>query len=206
MNFEEQILMELKAEIAARNERRRRTGRRLLAGAAVAGLAAVAAVAVPMLTGSETPAYALTQNSDGTIRVLVNEFRDADRLERDLGAMGVTADVTYVKPGKWCKPDRGQIVGGDSTTHEDWRKTTSYKAAQPATKGIEINPRYIGKGQTLVLEFTENADQTSGPEKPRALWQFSARVMSGPVKPCVVIDNPSWNDPGGPEAQPPAGS
>lgn len=207
MNFEEYLLMELKTEIVARGERRRRAGRRLFAGAAVAGLAAAAAIAVPLLTGSETRAYAVTRNADGTIRVEVNEFRDADKLERDLEAMGVVAAIDYVKPGKKCQGDRGTIVGdGKWKTPEEWEKSVSFKAAQMRKGGVDINPKYVAKGHTLVMEFTENEDQTSGPEKPRALWQFKTMVITGAVKPCVIVDDPSWYDVGGPEGQPPAGS
>ncbi|MFE3450940.1 hypothetical protein ACFXJ8_18615 [Nonomuraea sp. NPDC059194] len=207
MSFEEHLLMELKAEIVARGQRRRRAGRRLAAGAVVAGLAAAAAIAVPLLTGSEPRAYAVTRNADGTIRVEVNEFRDADKLERDLKGMGVAAEVDYVKPGKKCKGERGEIVGGDkSLTFEEWQKSVSYKAAHPRGAGVDIDPAYVAKGNTLVMEFTENEDQTSGPEKPRALWQFKGIVVKGEPKPCHVVDDPSWNDLGGPEGQPPAGS
>ncbi|MET7461453.1 hypothetical protein [Nonomuraea sp. NPDC005501] len=195
MSFEERLLMELKAEVAARGveHRRRVTVRRLFAGAAVAGLAAAAAVAVPLLTGTESPAYAVTKNTDGTIGIEIKEFRDADKLEKDLARLGVTADVTYVKPGTWCRRDRGRVVPGD-------------KAAHVRAGGVDIEPRYIAKGQTLLLEFTMNEEQTSGPVKPQVLWQFSGRVIDGPVKPCVVVQDPSWNDIGGPEGRPPAGS
>ncbi|MEU7895456.1 hypothetical protein AB0B45_21695 [Nonomuraea sp. NPDC049152] len=207
MNFEEYLLMELKAEIVARRERRRRAGRRLLAGAAVAGLAAAAAIAVPLLTGSETRAYAVTRNADGTIRVEVNEFRDADKLEKDLEAMGVVAAIDYVKPGKKCQRDRGTPVdGGKGKTFEEWQKSVSYKAAHPREAGVDIDPKYVAKGNTLVMEFTENEDQTSGPEKPRALWRFKAMVVTGAVKPCAAVDDATWSDRGGPEGRPPAGS
>ncbi|MET9344167.1 hypothetical protein [Nonomuraea sp. NPDC003804] len=207
MSFEEHLLMELKTEIAERNQRRRRVGRRLAAGAVVTGLAAAAAIAVPLLTGSETRAYAVTRNADGTIRVEVNEFRDADKLERDLRAMGVAAKVDYVKPGKMCSRDRGEIVDGQkASTWKEWRKSVSYKAARPRGAGVDVDPAYVAKGNTLVLEFTENDDQTSGPEKPRVLWRFSGTVVKGEPKPCVIVDDPEWNDLGGPEAQPPAGS
>ncbi|MFI7058015.1 hypothetical protein ACIBLB_38670 [Streptosporangium canum] len=201
MSFEEQILMELKAEITARAERRRRTGRRLFTGAAVAGLAAAAAIAVPLLTGSERSAYAVTKNGDGTINVKLNEFRDADQLEQDLKRMGVTADITYLKPGKTCRGGRGEIVGGGSP--EEWKGSASEKAVRLLPRGgMDIDPRYVGDGQTLVMAFTENADQTS--EKPRVLWQFAGYVVNGQVKPCVVADDPTWNDVDGP-GRPPAG-
>ncbi|MFD1932870.1 MULTISPECIES: hypothetical protein [Nonomuraea] len=207
MTFEEHLLMELKAEIVARGERRRRNGRRLVAGAAVAGLAAAAAIALPLLTGSETRAYAVTRNADGTIRVKINEFREADKLEKDLQAMGVDAEVDYVKPGKRCAEGRGEIVGGDEwPTFKDFAKSVSGKAVRPREAGVDIDPRYVAKGTTLVMEFTENEDQTSGPENPRPLWQFKGVVVTGAVKPCVIVDDPAWNDLGGPEARPPAGS
>jgi hypothetical protein len=203
MSFEEQILMELKAEITARAERRRRTGRRLFTGAAVAGLAAAAAIAVPLLTGAEQSAYAVTKNADGTINVKLNEFRDADKLEQDLTRMGVPTDITYLKPGKSCMGERGEIVGGGSP--KEWKDSASDKAARLLLTGLEINPRYVGKGQTLVMAFSERKDQTSASKKPEVKWQFSAYVVNGEVKPCVVVADPLWNDVDGP-GRPPAGS
>ncbi|MGR6914649.1 hypothetical protein ACU635_10400 [[Actinomadura] parvosata] len=226
MNFKEHVLMELRAEIVARNEaRRRRVRRRLFTGVAVAGLAAAAAVAAPLLTGSETPAYAVTKNTDGTITLKINEFRDPAQVEQDLGKLGVTADVSYVKPGTRCAPDRGESDSGPSFTKEELRSkdpavrkrindaianSPNAKALKIGRGEVRIDPHHIKPGQTAVMEFTENADQTSGPEKPRALWQFSGYLVTGPVAPCRIIDDPSWDelpDPKKhPEAYPPAGS
>jgi hypothetical protein len=183
MRFEEQLLMDLKTEMTARNERSRRVGRRLLAGAAVAGLAAVAAVAVPLLTGPE-PAYAVSKNANGTITVELKEFRDADQLEQDLGKLGVPAHVTYLKPYTKCQNDRGALVGGGYDTPEEWRESVHYKVARPGAKGFVIDPRQVGKGQTVVLEFTENPE---GPVKS----QLNAMVIEGSVKPCVPEHDPT---------------
>ncbi|NJP89830.1 hypothetical protein HCN51_10290 [Nonomuraea sp. FMUSA5-5] len=226
MNFKEHVLMELRAEIVARNEaRRRRVRRRLFTGAALAGLAAVAAVAAPLLTGSETPAYAVTKNTDGTITLKINEFRDPAQVEQDLKDLGVTADVSYVKPGTRCAPGRGESDSGPSFTKEELQSkdpavrkrikdaidnSPNAKALKIGRGEVRIDPHHIKRGQTAVMEFTENADQTSGPEKPRALWQFSGYLVTGPVAPCRIIDDPSWDelpDPKKhPEAYPPAGS
>lgn len=164
--------MELKAEIGERNERaargpaRSKTRRRLLAGVAAAGIAAAAMVAVPLVTGSESSAYALTRNPDGSLTLKINEFRDSDQVERDLAELGVKADVSYVKPGTWCAPDRGRMVGASSIDPADLRSK---------------DPKVFG----FVL-------------------------IDGPVKPCTVVDDPSWNDIGdpvkNPEAFPPPGS
>ncbi|UBU14290.1 S1 domain-containing protein [Nonomuraea gerenzanensis] len=183
MRFEEQLLMDLKTELAARNERSRRVGRRLFAGAAVAGLAAVAAVAVPLLTGPE-PAYAVSENANGTVTVEIKEFRDAEQLEQDLKEFGVTADVTYLKPYTKCRNDRGALVGGGYDTPEEWRKSVHYKVARPGAKGFDIDPRQVAEGQTVVLEFTENP---KGPVKS----QLKAEVIQGAVAPCVPEQDPT---------------
>ncbi|MFD1542447.1 hypothetical protein [Nonomuraea guangzhouensis] len=226
MNFKEHMLMELKAEIVARNKARRQlVRRRLLAGGAVAAIAASAAIAVPLLTGSETPAYAVTKNTDGTITLKINEFRNPDQVEKDLDKLGVTADVSYLKPGTRCADGRGEGEGAASFSKEELmskdpavkKKIEEAIANSPNGKTfklgkgqVQINPRYIKHGQTAVMQFTENADQTSGPEKPRALWEFGGYLVTGPVKPCKVIADPSWDkmpDPKtNPEAYPPPGS
>ncbi|WP_327585975.1 hypothetical protein OHA25_02325 [Nonomuraea sp. NBC_00507] len=205
MRFEEHLLMDLKAEIAARAERRRRIARRIYAGGAVAGLTAAAAIAVPLLTGTETPAYAVSKSADGTVRVEINEFRDADRLERDLKDAGVTADVTYLKAGTECDPDRGKRAGGQGRPGtEEFRKSPSANVARPRDRGLEIYPKYIGKDQTLLLEFAES-DPSAGQEKKGVLWRLTTGLITGPVKPCVAVKDPTWHDVGGSEGQPPAG-
>ncbi|MEV3985914.1 hypothetical protein [Nonomuraea sp. NPDC049758] len=225
MNFKEHVLMEMKAEIEARNgARRRRTRRRLLTGAAVAAVAAAAAVVTPFLNGSDAPAYALTKNTDGTITLQINEFRDPAQVEKDLEALGVPSDVSYLKPGTRCAPDRAPADAGPSFTKEELQSkdpavrkrikeaienTPNAKTFRMGGGQVRIDPKRIKTGQTAVLEFTENGDQTSGPEKPRALWQFSGFLVDGPAKPCKVIDDPSWDqmpDPKEhPEAYPPPG-
>ncbi|TDE60376.1 hypothetical protein E1295_00620 [Nonomuraea mesophila] len=189
MNFEEQLLMDLKTEIATRADRRRRVIR-TRSVLATAAMAAAAAIAVPLLTGTGTPAYAVSTNSDGTISVDINEFRDADKLEGDLKEAGVLADVSYVPIDKQCEPGRGEVVGGEPTGLDDFRDSVSYKAARVRTGGVNIDPGYVGKGQTLVLEFAENKESGEGPV---VTARFKPLVMTGPVKPCTLVD---WNPAG----------
>ncbi|MFI6500478.1 hypothetical protein [Nonomuraea typhae] len=189
MSFEERLLMELKNEIAAR--RRKKIVRRALAGAAAAGVAAAVVIGGPQVLGGVAPAYAVTQAADG-IYIQVHELRDADNLETDLAALGVRADVSYLGKGKRCAPDRGVNAG----------LARSAEAVTPTQKGIRIVPAKVGKGQTVVLEFAED----TGPEtaRPQVAWTFVGRLMDGTIKPCQEVDDPSWNDIGGPEGQPPA--
>ncbi|GAA0933863.1 hypothetical protein GCM10009560_40440 [Nonomuraea longicatena] len=185
--------MELKNEIRERGQAKRK--KRTFLGFAVAGIAAAAAaVAVPLLTGGASPAYAVTKGADGAITVQVHEFRDADKLEADLRELGVKADVSYLPGGKWCGPDRGKMVAGFG------RGDSSDDALATVKGGVRINPAKVGAGNTVVMEFAE----AKAGEKPSVLWQIGARVIAGPVAECKVIDDPSWNDVGGPEGQPPA--
>ncbi|MER7368599.1 hypothetical protein [Nonomuraea wenchangensis] len=83
----------------------------MLAGTAVAGLAAAAAVAVPLTLGSQSAAYAVVKQDDGTVQVTVREFRDPDGLEARLKAENIEADVTFTEADKQCAP--GRFVGAD---------------------------------------------------------------------------------------------
>ncbi|MEV4360113.1 hypothetical protein ACWEPL_40420 [Nonomuraea sp. NPDC004186] len=197
MSFEEQLLMDLKVEFAARAERRRRTVRRIFVGAAMAGLAAAAAVAVPLVTGTESPAYAVSKKADGTVGVEIREFKDADQLERDLQAAGVRADVTYLESGKQCEKNRGM----SSLLPEG--------AIHMREGGLDIDPQLLDKDKTLVLEFAGNEEEVSAAEPPKTgktWWVLTTLMIPGKVGPCVVVDKTDWDDVDGPQGQPPAGS
>ncbi|MCT9930470.1 hypothetical protein N5079_09600 [Planotetraspora sp. A-T 1434] len=223
--FEDRLLAELKAEIAARAAQgrapaaRRLTGRRFLAVAGVVAVAAGTAVAAPMVIGSQTRAYAVTKNADGSINLWLNEFRDPRQVERDLAELGVRADITYLSLGKRCGNARAPFVAGDHTptTPEELaskdpavqarirkraEKTASAKAIRPEN-GITIYPRYIKPGQIVLIEVMENPVEPTV-KHPGVAWQFSGRLTDGPVGPCQIVDDPSAFDIG--TGTPPAGS
>ncbi|MEV4461520.1 hypothetical protein [Microbispora sp. NPDC049633] len=220
--FEDRLLAELKAEIVAREARthvpavRRIARPRILAGAAIA---AAAAVAVPLVVGQQTPAYALTKNPDGSINLKINEFRDPDQVERDLAEMGVPADITYLPLGKKCADGRAPFVAGDdaSFTKEEMESDdpavrarvrreienlASSRAIQPKN-GITIHPEFVEPGQVVLIEINENPVRRDA-EHPGVAWQFSGRLTDGPVKPCRVVDDPTAFEVG--NATPPPGS
>ncbi|GAB2959180.1 hypothetical protein ACFMQL_11445 [Nonomuraea fastidiosa] len=185
MRFEERVLMDLKAEIERRAARRRRN-RRLYASGAVAAVAAAVAVAVPSLTVA--PAYAVSTNADGTVRVEINEFKDADKLERDLMANNVRADITYLPPGKQCKSGRGKTFGGRRAMGPD----ADAVARRVRGGGFDIDPRLLANDQTLVLEFAGHTENIDGLAKDEPLYRLTASIIVGPVAPCVPIDDPTY--------------
>jgi hypothetical protein len=159
----------------------------------------------PTVTGSRAAAYAVTRNADGSIIVTINEFRDPDRLERDLADRGARTDITFLPQHERCagaggrgtpvdpQPPRG--VPMNSQKMKEWLET--YGKNMPTSRAIRwpsprktpnvfgIFPEYIKQGQTLVLELGES--------HTTKLWKLGAYLISGPVKPCVLEDDPYWN-------------
>lgn len=181
MGFEERILLELKAEIAAQAARRRRAraARRLVAGAAVTGLAAAAAVGVPLLTGTEPPAYALSRNPDGSIRVQINEFRDPGRLEADLARHGVSADVTYLEPGHHLRgtPDRRRARPPERARLREQPEEWVVRLGDDAGKIVLIEPRRLRPGRTVVLRLGEDRNSVG----------LGWTVVDAPAPRCDVV-------------------
>ncbi|MFI0424926.1 hypothetical protein [Spongiactinospora sp. 9N601] len=223
--FKDKLLMELKAEVAERAARRRSPvlrwspGRRFLAGAGVVGVAAAAALTVPLVTGQESPAYALTKGADGSINLKIRELRDADQVEKDLARFGISADITYLPLGKRCASGRAKPLAGDDVkitpeqlgskdpavkkkARDLLDNTPSAKAITPH-EGITIYPKHIKPGQQVLIEAAENAEQVSA-AKPGVVWSFSGRLVEGPIAPCKVEDDPYAYEIG--DATPPAGS
>ncbi|WP_169949445.1 hypothetical protein [Microbispora sp. H11081] len=173
--------------VLATSRRRVVTAPRLLIAAGVAA----AAVTAPLVAGGGTPAYAVTENPDGTITVALNEMRDPEGLRADLAAAGVTADVSFLAPHTRCADSRFEGVDpsygsrGHSEARlrkgvERWR---SFEAAQVVdVREIRIRPEFIRPGETLVLEFRDNQDA----RRPWRLGAWLARTGS-PVKPCAPV-------------------
>jgi len=158
-----------------------------------AGVAAAAAV-TPLVLGTGTAAYAVTENADGTLMVTINELRDPDGLEAELDAAGIKADVTFLPPGKRCAVPRfkgvdasygGPPVSSPDELRSQAAKSRSYKAIKHIPqRGFQIHPQYIKPGETLVLEFTENPN-------PAVLWRFGGYLAraGSPVQPCTLVDD-----------------
>lgn len=172
-----------------------RPARRLLRRPAflVPALAATAALAValPVLVGGGTPAYAVDQNPDGTISIEINEVREPKKLEADLNALGFRAVVDYVPQGKQCEDPRGDFLPRErSYGRAADNALVLIDRETPSDGGFVFNPGALEEGQTAVLEFTIG-DPTVG------IW---ARISNGPVKPCVLVD--STEHPLGPSQSP----
>jgi hypothetical protein len=207
MNFEDRLLAELKAEVVARGlrampVRRRTAARRRLTGGAIAGVAALVAILMPTVGGSEGTAYAVTRNADGSITVTIKALRDADRLERELAENGARTDITYLPQHMRCAGDlRG--VSADpppmppprpfpkiKTPSQAYREMLAHDPlvwllAVKRPNAFKIFPQRIGPGRTLVIELAES-------HRTR-LWKLGSYLVAGRVAPCRFENDPYWN-------------
>ncbi|MFG1682645.1 hypothetical protein ACGFNP_20935 [Nonomuraea sp. NPDC049269] len=190
------LLAEIVATPPALRRGRSPWRRPLLAGVAVAGLAAAAVVAAPMVSGPSNAAYAVTENSDGTIQVTVKELRDPDGLEAKLKAVGIPADVTFTEAGKQCA--RGRFVGADlaydppntqnmtEQQRKEFDKPDNWRSRDVAVSinqdTFVISPRYMRPSETLVLEFRPG-------NYPGMRWVFLPYLAKAgsPVAPCRPV-------------------
>lgn len=210
MNFEERLLRELTAEITERakhipehHQYAHARFRRLVAATAI-GIIAILVMTTWTITGGQSPAYAITRNSDGSITVKINDFRDPDQLEKDLTAVGVHTDISYLPQNKRCANNgRGTPVDPQPPPElikapkklKEWVQknaldTPSLRAFQwphphrtPVT--FKIIPKEIKPGQTLIIEAAES--------HRTKLWKINPYLVTGPVKPCVLENDPFWN-------------
>ncbi|TYB58836.1 hypothetical protein FXF51_35490 [Nonomuraea sp. PA05] len=151
--------------------------RRLTVLAPALGLAAAAAVAVPLVLGG-SPAYAVSERPDGLIHITINEAKDPDRLEQDLRDLGANVVVDYIPMGKKCSP---QPRSGHFLSVEE-APLHVFPTPEDSLPGFVIDPRVIGEGQTGVLEFSvseNNGGVVAG------IW---ARVGEGPIAECELVD------------------
>ncbi|MEU8250761.1 hypothetical protein [Nonomuraea sp. NPDC048916] len=151
--------------------------RPLVLAPALVGAAAVA-VAVPLLFGG-APAYAVTDNPDGTIQVQINEVRNPEALEVTLREHGANVVVDYVPQGKKCGPE----PRSERFLSKEEAPLTVFPPPEPGEPGFTIDPSVIKEGQTGVLEFT--VIEVEGAGTVAGVW---ARVADGPVADCELFD------------------
>ncbi|MEV7967387.1 hypothetical protein AB0O34_15590 [Sphaerisporangium sp. NPDC088356] len=159
------------------------------------GLAAAAAVAVPLFLGGGTPAYAVARNPDGTVNITFHDAKNAKGLEQDLRDMGYNIKVDYVPDGKQCSPKpRSQSW----VSKESAPLSVFPGQAETNEPSFTIDPSVIKEGQTGVLMFSigtykgdpieGNAvvDDTTQKTIIGGIW---ARVSNGPVADCTLVDS-----------------
>lgn len=151
--------------------------RRTLVAAAAAVAAAVTGFSLASPSGA-TPAFAVSERGPDTVAVQVNRLESPDALERAFADLGITADVTYTRPGMTCQPGRYRPV----VTQPGPEATLSFSSGVGGDVGasgatLTVDRRMIRPGQTYVVETSWSG---SG-------WMLRAEVAAGPVSPCEQV-------------------
>jgi hypothetical protein len=191
--FEERLLAELRTVVTeappVSRGRRSRLRRRVLVGAAAVAAATCVALAVPLVTGGGTPAYAVSANADGSVTVEISSLSDAAGLEQKLRDAGVPAVVRSLPPGKACK--------------QPWFTPAGPGDAGPMRGGVERTPDgrtrftvdgHLPDGVSLVIATQEDPSGGSA---------IAVALAKGTVGPCTIVDAPAGSPPFGP---PPPGA
>ncbi|MEV6008195.1 hypothetical protein AB0M29_15405 [Streptomyces sp. NPDC051976] len=104
--------------------RRRRIRKRFAWSLAAAAVAAGAALVLP--NGTQTPAYAVEKNPDGTLTVSLRDLNWSgdphhfDRLAAKIRAAGFTAVIEKIPSGESCQPHRGIPLPQQKYGHGRW--------------------------------------------------------------------------------------
>jgi hypothetical protein len=197
--FEERLLRELRRVVAEapeaapapRGRRPRLRGmpsRRLALGAETAMLVALgAAVGVPFLSGGAAPAYAVTDNGDGTVTVQINSLRDAAGLQQKLREDGIPAVVQYLPWGKACRQPWFTPAG--PRVHHAMRTSTGTSAMADGPTTFTV-PSDLPAGETLVITTSDTVTADGGHAAA-----VSVAFAAGQVPPCQVVDAPAGSLP-----------
>jgi len=133
--------------------------------------------------GSE-PAYAVERLPDGSIKILINEYRDPKGLQRRLEGLGVHAVIDYLTFGTTCREPRADF-------EPDNKGLLTWADPEPGAKSSPLLLRAdrIQPGQTFV--FVAYLEEWGAEQASVSI----GLLANGPVKPCERI-------PGGPNLTP----
>ncbi|UUU25686.1 hypothetical protein [Streptomyces sp. DSM 40750] len=162
-------------------EHGRRVRRRFAWGLAAASIVAGVAVAVP--GGTETPAYAVEKNPDGTLTISIRDLdwwgdpQHFERLAREIRAAGFTAIVDKIPAGKTCRLDRGTPLNQRKTGDGKW----GYQYVMTHADAYVVEEYLPGSGP-----------KGSDMRRARA---FRYMFFKGQVKPCDPVSRPQLKPP-----------
>ncbi|NNN34709.1 hypothetical protein HLK59_30990 [Streptomyces sp. S3(2020)] len=197
--FEDRLLAELQGEIERREtdssvpaaRRHVFTGRRLALAAAACAVAGLAVVLVPG-SPTETPAYAVERNGDGSVTLTLDDLGLSEHAQRELAerlrADGVHVDIQNLDRDHQCRRPRGEAVPGnfDLESALSGGSKSPEKAERVEREARDLASRLgawkitLHRGDTLAFE---NYD--SGSEY---VFATNFYAVKGAIEPCVQVE------------------
>jgi hypothetical protein len=161
------------------------------------------AIVLPALGGENgrSPAYAVTENQDGSVTVQINSIEDADGLEQKLEDAGVPAAVHFLPPGKLCNP-RAWQVPEPPPSHE--RPPTRVDIAQNADGAFIFTiGSYHPPGGTLLIY--SRYDVPEHDQQKDRVASIATEWANSDVENCELVDGSIQGWPFQEGAPPPSG-
>jgi hypothetical protein len=150
---------------------RRTVPRPVWLAAGTVGMAGAITAGVVVLGGG-TPAYAVTQNTDGTVTVSINELSGVAGANNKLHTMGEPVVMVPVRPG--CVSIAS--LPHDTGTHHDTR------ASVDMTNGgsITVDVRGVPAGETALVATSSSSRGIT----------LALALVKGPIPSCVSMPPP----------------
>jgi hypothetical protein len=159
---------------------------RLLAGGATAAVAATAAVLAFGAATTAPPAFAVTDNQDGSVTITLNEITGVSALNAKLASMGIAVRAVPVVSS--CTAT-AQVVGPDGSLQP---------AATLAVTQLPTNPRT--GGQSTLRAVTVDPSHTPGQTEILAASSTGiallGQVVQGQIPSCVAAAGARSRTPG----------
>jgi hypothetical protein len=155
--------------------RRRRTLALPAAAAALALAAALAAALIWLTAGHSQPAYAVTQNPNGTVTVTISQLVGVQGANARLATLGVPVRTVPITPR--CMTAAGEYTLAHIARAQMGKIQTLYKGRYG--RGLTIAPQAIPEGDTLVLAARE--------VRPGGVVALQALVYRGAAPSCLRL-------------------
>lgn len=197
--FEDRLLAELQGEIERREadsslpaaRRRVFTGRRLALAAAACAVAGLAVVLVPG-SPTDSPAYAVERNDDGSVTLTLDDLGLSDHAQRELAERlrtdGIHVDIQNLDSDHQCRRPRGESIPGnfDLEAALSGGSKPPQKVEDPKQEARALASRLgawkitLHRGDTLAFE---NYDSGSA-----YVLTTNFYAVKGAIEPCAQVD------------------
>lgn len=158
-------------------QRRVRRAPFAIGGLGVAGAITAATLALTASTGS--PAFAVTENADGSVTLTINELAGVSAANERLAKLGIRATVAREEPG--CTTHAGtQVVPPPGTSYPAQERAIVQPLQSSAMAAWVIHPQAIPQGDTLSL-----VAQVKTLKGGASAEGFGAALFRGPAPTCV---------------------
>ena len=198
-NFEDRLISELIEEHGAalatveRPAGRRGNGRPLWIGGGAVAVAAAIAIGITLVGGGSAPAYAVTQNPDGTVTLTLNELSGIDGANQRLHQLGLP--VVVVPATADCAAPSARPLDLDQSNPYMMQHVLPNMPFH--SNGVTFDVRDIPAGATLMVSGGSQA--VSPPGNGTGIWMTEG-LIQGSAPSCVKSPGPITVAPAGPSA------